>query len=263
MNMIKVKDVSFAYNEKKQGLKNVSFEVNKGEWIAILGHNGSGKSTLAKTLVGLLEPQEGDIWIEDELLTEESVYEIRKKIGIVFQNPDNQFVGVTVKDDIAFGMENLCVKREEMIEKIDFYAKKVGMENYLDKQPANLSGGQKQRVAIAGILAMQSDIIIFDEATSMLDPYTRNDLIDYMKDLHKDGLTIIMITHDIHEALLADRLLIMKQGQVLAFDDTKTLLKKSALFKECHLELPVALEVASQIDDVKIKETLWEYASIK
>lgn len=263
MKMIKVKDVSFAYNEKKQGLKHVNFEVNKGEWIAILGHNGSGKSTLAKTLVGLLEPQEGEIHIEGELLTEETAYEIRKKIGIVFQNPDNQFVGVTVKDDIAFGMENLCVEREEMIEKIDFYAKKVGMENYLDKQPANLSGGQKQRVAIAGILAMQSDIIIFDEATSMLDPYTRNDLIEYMKALHKDGFTIMMITHDIHEALLADKLLIMKQGEVLAFDQTSKLLKETELFKACHLELPVALEVASKIDHKKIKETLWEYASIK
>lgn len=263
MNMISVRDVFFSYNEKKQGLKNINIEINKGEWIAVLGHNGSGKSTLAKTLVGLLEPQKGEIYIDSVKMTEESSYDLRKKIGIVFQNPDNQFVGVTVRDDIAFGMENLCVPREEMLERIDFYAKKVGMDKFLDKQPSNLSGGQKQRVAIAGILAMHSDILIFDEATSMLDPYTRNDLIEYIKTLHKDGLTIIMITHDVHEALLADKLLMMNQGEVYAFDSTKNLLSKPEVFHECHLELPVALEVASKIDNNAIKEKLWEYALTK
>ena len=263
MSIISVRDVSFSYNEKKLGLKNINIEINKGEWIAILGHNGSGKSTLAKTLVGLLEPQKGKILIDQVLLNDETAYELRKKIGIVFQNPDNQFVGVTVRDDIAFGMENLCIPREEMLQKIEFYADKVGMSEYLDKQPSNLSGGQKQRVAIAGILAMHSDILIFDEATSMLDPYTRNDLIEYIKSLNKEGLTIIMITHDVNEALLADKMLILNKGELYAFEETAEILKKPEVFHECHLELPVALEVASLVKNIEIKEKLWEYALTK
>ena len=177
--------------------------------------------------------------------------------------PDNQFVGVTVRDDIAFGMENLCVSREEMLKRIDFFAKKVGMIDYLDKQPANLSGGQKQRVAIAGILAMRSDILIFDEATSMLDPYTRNDLIEYIQELHQEGFTIIMITHDVNEAILADKILILNKGEVFAFDETKKLLQDKEAFEQSYLELPVALEVAAKIEDKEIKDLLWEYTLMK
>jgi len=267
MSYIKVKNLSFSYNEKTNVLDDINLEINKGDWIAILGHNGSGKSTLAKTLVGLLEPKTGEIIIDEMILDENNTYEIRKKIGIVFQNPDNQFVGVTVRDDIAFGMENLCVPREEMLEKIDFYAKKVNMLEFLDKEPSNLSGGQKQRVAIAGILAMQSDIIIFDEATSMLDPYSREELIRYIKTLHKDGLTIIMITHDINEALLADKILVMNKGKVYAFEETESIMKKKEIFTDSHLELPVALDLASSLemtDNYKeIRDKLWEYALIK
>lgn len=261
MSMIDVQNVSFAYSEEKLTLNNVSFSIEKGEWIAILGHNGSGKSTLAKTLVGLLEPQSGEIHINSTKLTEETAFDLRKKVGIVFQNPDNQFVGVTVRDDIAFGMENLCVPREEMLARIDFYANKVGMEEYLDKQPSNLSGGQKQRVAIAGILAMRSDILIFDEATSMLDPYTRNDLIHYIKTLNKEGFTVIMITHDVNEAILADKIMIMKQGEIVAFDRTDTILRDKSVFIENHLELPVALEIANLVEDEEIRRILWEYVS--
>ncbi len=235
MNIIEVKNVSFAYNEEKQGLKDVNFSIDKGEWIAILGHNGSGKSTLAKSLVGLLEPQQGEIYIDSVKLTEETAFNLRKKVGIVFQNPDNQFVGVTVKDDIAFGMENLCVPRETILERIDFFAEKVGMKEYLDKQPSNLSGGQKQRVAIAGILAMRSDILIFDEATSMLDPYTKND------------------------AILADRIMIMNHGTISAFDKTETILKQKELFIKSHLELPMALKIANEVKNNKIRNSLWEY----
>lgn len=231
-----------------------------------MGHNGSGKSTLAKALVGLIEPDEGKILIEGVELNEETAYDVRQKIGIVFQNPDNQFVGVTVKDDIAFGLENLCVPREEMLKRIDFYAKKVQMEKYLNKEPQELSGGQKQRVAIAGILAMQTDIIIFDESTSMLDPSAREELMSYIKKLHQEGLTIIMITHDINEALLADKLLILKDGEVNAFGDAKTLMKDKPLFLDSYLELPVALDVADALDNStydQIKETLWAYVSMK
>ncbi|MDA3931795.1 MAG: energy-coupling factor transporter ATPase [Tenericutes bacterium] len=266
MGYITIKDLNFSYNRKQNVLNNINVEINKGDWVAVLGHNGSGKSTLAKALVGLIEPQSGTITIDGLELTEESAYDIRKKIGIVFQNPDNQFVGVTVRDDIAFGMENLQVAREEMIERILFYADKVQMKNFLDKEPSQLSGGQKQRVAIAGILAMKTDIIIFDEATSMLDPSAREELMSYIKSLHDEGLTIIMITHDINEALLADKLLILKEGEVFAQDDSRKLMRHKHLFVESHLELPVALDVANELKDKKydlIKETLWAYVSMK
>jgi energy-coupling factor transport system ATP-binding protein len=267
MSYIEVKNLTFSYNDKTNVLEDVNLSIEKGEWIAVLGHNGSGKSTLAKTLVGLLEPKNGEIIIDSKTLNEDNAYEIRKKVGIVFQNPDNQFVGVTVRDDIAFGMENLCIPREEMLKNIDFYADKVNMLSFLDKEPANLSGGQKQRVAIAGILAMQSDIIIFDEATSMLDPFSREELIKYIKTLHKDGLTIIMITHDINEALLADKILVMNQGKVYAFEETSEIMKKRNVFTESHLELPVALDLADSLDQIEefkeIREQLWEYALIK
>lgn len=267
MSYIEIKDLSYSYNNKTKVLEDISINIEKGEWIAILGHNGSGKSTLAKTLVGLLEPATGEIVIDGTLLNEDSAYEVRKKIGIVFQNPDNQFVGVTVRDDIAFGMENLCIPREEMLDKIDFYAKKVNMLDFLDKEPANLSGGQKQRVAIAGILAMQSEIIIFDEATSMLDPFSREELIKYIKTLHKDGLTIIMITHEINEALLADKILVMNKGKVYAFEETEAIMKKKQVFTDSHLELPVALDLANALEEneshKEIRDKLWEYALIK
>lgn len=259
MSIILVEDVTFSYNEDKQGLNDISFSVEKGEWIAILGHNGSGKSTLAKTLVGLLEPQKGRILIEDTPLSEETAFELRKKVGIVFQNPDNQFVGVTVKDDIAFGLENLCVEREEMLRRIDFYSDKVDMKKYLNKQPSNLSGGQKQRVAIAGILAMRPDILIFDEATSMLDPYTKNDIVDYIKLLSKEGFTVIMITHDVNEAILADKIMIMNKGKISAFDKTENILKQRDLFIENHLELPVALEIGFNIKNEEMRDKLWAY----
>ncbi len=267
MSYIDIKNLFFSYNNKVNVLEDVNLQINKGEWIGILGHNGSGKSTLAKTIVGLLEPKQGVITIDGLELKEDTAYEIRKKVGIVFQNPDNQFVGVTVRDDIAFGMENLCVEREEMLEKINFYAKKVKMSNFLDKEPGNLSGGQKQRVAIAGILAMQSEVLIFDEATSMLDPYSREELITYIQELNKEGLTIIMITHDINEALLADKLLVMNKGKVYAYGKTEEIMKEKQIFVDSHLELPVALDLASLLEDKEeyksVKEKLWEYALIK
>jgi energy-coupling factor transport system ATP-binding protein len=267
MSYIEIEKLSFSYNEKTDVLRDVNIKIEKGEWIAVLGHNGSGKSTLAKTIVGLLEPKSGQITIDNIVLNEDSAYEVRKKVGIVFQNPDNQFVGVTVRDDIAFGMENLCIPREEMLERIEFYAKKVNMLDFLDKEPANLSGGQKQRVAIAGILAMRSEIIIFDEATSMLDPYAREELIDYIRTLHKEGLTIIMITHDINEALMADKILVMNKGEVYAFEETQEIMKKQQVFIDSHLELPVSLTLANSLtDDEQYKEVrnqLWEYALTK
>jgi energy-coupling factor transport system ATP-binding protein len=263
MSYIDIQNLNFAYHPKRPILKNVSLLVDKGQWIAILGHNGSGKSTLAKTMVGLLDPDSGTIVIDGITLSGETVYEIRKKIGIVFQNPDNQFVGVTVRDDIAFGMENLGFPQAEMLKKIDFYAEKVGMKAYLDKEPAELSGGQKQRVAIAGILAMQMDVIIFDEATSMLDPTARKELMDYIRQLHNEGLTIIMITHDIEEALWADRLVIVKNGEIFRQGSREELLKEPDMFIEAGLELPVELQISNALKkrnllSVEMEEHLWE-----
>ncbi|WP_312031168.1 energy-coupling factor transporter ATPase [Hujiaoplasma nucleasis] len=266
MSYIEINKLNFSYSKNHKVLNDISVNIEKGEWVAVLGHNGSGKSTFAKSLVGLIEPSSGSIKIDGHELNEETAYDLRKKIGIVFQNPDNQFVGVTVRDDIAFGMENLCVEREEMLERIEFYANKVQMLSFLDKEPGDLSGGQKQRVAIAGILAMRTDILIFDESTSMLDPSAREELMSYIKQLHKEGLTIIMITHDINEALMADKLMILKDGEVAAYDKVNILMKDRDLFIHSYLELPVALDVANLLDDHdfhQIKETLWAYVSMK
>lgn len=267
MSYISIKDLSFSYDEENNVLNNLNIDIEKGDWVAIIGHNGSGKSTLAKIIVGLLEANKGTVSIDGAELNDENAYELRKKIGIVFQNPDNQFVGVTVKDDIAFGMENLCFPREKMIKNIEFYADKVNMIQYLDKEPSNLSGGQKQRVAIAGILAMQTDIIIFDEATSMLDPYGRDDVIKYIKSLHRDGFTVIMITHDINEALLADKLLILNKGEEVAFGKIADILKNEKAFIESHLELPLSVKIMNTLKDEdnfeKVRELLWEFTLAK
>jgi energy-coupling factor transport system ATP-binding protein len=268
MGYLDIEHLFFQYSSKRMILKDINLSINKGEWVAVLGHNGSGKSTLAKLIIGLLQPKEGKIIVDGTTLTPENVYDIRKKIGIVFQNPDNQFVGVTVRDDIAFGMENLQVSKEDMLQKIDFYSEKVGMKSFLDKEPSQLSGGQKQRIAIAGILAMQTDIIIFDEATSMLDPGSRTELMKYIKELHQEGLTIIMITHDIEEALYADRLVILKSGEIYQSGDIPTMLKHPEWFKDAYLELPTAIQIyydllQANIHHQELEDYLWAFSSNK
>ena len=213
--LVKVEDVSFKYEEQTEyALNRVSFHVNAGEWVAIVGHNGSGKSTLAKLLNGLQFSHEGSIVIDGIPITEESVWDIRKKVGMVFQNPDNQFVGTTVKDDVAFGLENNAVPRSEMVTRVERSLEKVKMLSFLDQEPHHLSGGQKQRVAIAGIIALKPEIIILDEATSMLDPQGREEVFDIMRELQKENMTIISITHDLDEAAKADRIIVMNKGKV-------------------------------------------------
>ena len=261
-DIIKINNLTFKYNAKQTALKNVNLTIKRGEWVSILGHNGSGKSTLSKLLIGLLKPTEGEIFVDQLKLSRETVYDIRKKIGIVFQNPDNQFVGVTVRDDIAFGLENLQVPRLDMIEKIDQFAKKVDMYEFLDKEPSALSGGQKQRVAIAGILAMNTDIIIFDEATSMLDPKGRKMILEYMKELNKEGVTIITITHDMKEAVLSDRIVVLKQGEVLTEGKSQDVLQDKKTLEKSNLELLLPLEVLYRLDEQdyhndQLKEFLW------
>lgn len=266
--MLRIENLSFKYSEKHETLRNVSLTIPKGSWVSILGHNGSGKSTLAKLVMGLLQADEGNIYVGDDeiLLSLETLRDVRKKIGIVFQNPDNQFVGVTVLHDIAFGMENQQVPREEMIEKINYYADLVGMKEYLHKGPHELSGGQKQRVAIAGALAMDLDIMIFDEATSMLDPEGTLEIVDLIKKLNKEfNKTVITITHDLEFANLSDRLIVMRQGQIILDGTPEEIFKEEELLKSSSLELPYSLKLQNELkkydfnNKTEILEALWKY----
>lgn len=211
-------DVTFSYTpdqpEARKAVQNVSFSIHKGEWIAIVGHNGSGKSTMAKLMSGLLFPEQGEVRIKHDVLTEENLWDIRSQIGMVFQNPDNQFVGATVQDDVAFSLENNGVPYEEMVQRVHESLKQVKMDGFINHEPHYLSGGQKQRVAIAGALAMHPQLLILDEATSMLDPQGRDEVLKTVQVLREHiGLTVISITHDLEEALLADRVIFMNDGK--------------------------------------------------
>ncbi len=248
--VLQVNNITFQYNEADYALKDVTFSVAKGEWLAIVGHNGSGKSTLARILNGLLLPQEGKVQVGEYLLSEETIWEIRRKIGMVFQNPDNQFVGTTVKDDVAFGLENNGFPREEMISRLEQAVKLVKMEDFLDVEPHNLSGGQKQRVAIAGILAVQPDIIILDEATSMLDPKGREEVLNVVRQLKiEKNLTVISITHDLDEAAKADRMIVMNKGEIFAEGDPETIFKLDDKLVEIGLDLPFSIKLSKALRD--------------
>lgn len=258
-NIIKVENLCFEYEPGLKTIHNISFQIKKGEYVAILGHNGSGKSTIAKLLIGLLEKKSGNIIIDHKELNLENLYKIREKIGIVFQNPDNQFIGATVRDDIAFGLENICIPREKMDELIERYAKRVRMDKFLDHEPTKLSGGQKQRVAIAGILAMSPSIIILDESTSMLDPRGRKEINELIRELKEDKeMTIISITHDIEEAKNADRILLLNKGEIVGDDQPETLLMNEKLLLDLHLDTPFALKVSRKLkaQGIQINETL-------
>lgn len=258
-DIIKVENLCFEYEPGLKTIHNISFQIKKGEYVAILGHNGSGKSTIAKLLIGLLEKKSGNIIIDHKELNLENLYKIREKIGIVFQNPDNQFIGATVRDDIAFGLENICVPREKMDELIERYAKRVRMDQFLDHEPTKLSGGQKQRVAIAGILAMSPSIIILDESTSMLDPRGRKEINELIRKLKEDKeMTIISITHDIEEAKNADRILLLNKGEIVGDDQPEIILMNEKLLQDLHLDTPFALKVSRELKEkgIQISETL-------
>lgn len=264
--MIRVNDLDYSYSQQDHALKGISFEVKDQEWLSILGHNGSGKSTISKLLVGILVPQKGSIYYDDIELTEKTVDKIRNRVGIVFQNPDNQFVGVNVKYDIAFGLENRCVPRSEMQKLIVEYATKVGMQDYLLREPQTLSGGQKQRVAIAGILALNTDVIILDEATSMLDPQGTREIIALIKELkEKYHKTIITITHDLDLARLSDRIIVMKEGNIIADDVPGKIFEQSDLLKSSKLDMPFNLKLYKEVEansklnsNKELKEALWK-----
>lgn len=253
--IIEVKNLCYSYTKEKEILEDVSFSVNKGEYVTLIGHNGSGKSTLAKLLVYILTPLKGEIYIDNELLNENSIKNIRNKIGIVFQNPDNQFIGSTVESDIAFGLENRNISRNKMKEIVSRVSNEVKMNEYLNKEPEELSGGQKQRVAIAGILALNLKIIIFDEATSMLDPEGVKDIRNLILEMKKrdSELTFISITHDIEECYLSDRVIILNNGKVFKNDAPNEVFKDIEELKRINLDVPFIIKLKALLDKNNIK----------
>ena len=231
-SIIDVKNLSFRYKESQEyyDVKDITFHVKRGEWLSIVGHNGSGKSTTVRLIDGLLEAESGEIVIDGQRLTEENVWNIRRQIGMVFQNPDNQFVGATVEDDVAFGLENQGLSRQEMKKRVEEALDLVGMLDFKKREPARLSGGQKQRVAIAGVVALKPAILILDEATSMLDPEGRRELIETVKGIRKDyDMTVISITHDLEEVAMSDRVLVMKKGEIESTSSPRELFSRNDL----------------------------------
>ena len=231
-SMIEVKDLSFRYKEdqKYYDVNQITFHVKRGEWLSIVGHNGSGKSTTIRLIDGLLEAESGEIWIDGEKSTAENVWDLRRQIGMVFQNPDNQFVGATVEDDVAFGLENQGLPREEMKKRVEESLGLVGMLDFKKREPARLSGGQKQRVAIAGVVALRPAILILDEATSMLDPEGRRELIQTVQAIRKDyQMTVVSITHDLEEVAMSDRVLVMKKGEIESTSSPRELFSRPDL----------------------------------
>ena len=270
--IIELKNVSFRYDKtvEEYQIDTVSFHVKQGEWLSIVGHNGSGKSTVVRLIDGLLEAESGEIYIDGKKLTRETIWEIRSKIGIVFQNPDNQFVGATVEDDVAFGLENQGIPRGEMLQRVEKAIDQVGMLKFKDREPSRLSGGQKQRVAIAGIIALRPTIIILDEATSMLDPEGREDLMAVMRELQKKfQLTINSITHDLSEIALSDRTLVFQKGKLESSMTPRELFSRNDL-NEIGLDKPFSKQVQESLSshfplkqdyltESELLDQLWEF----
>ena len=253
-NIVEVKDLCFEYVENVTTLDHISFTIPEKSYTTIIGHNGSGKSTVAKLIAGLLEKKSGEIYVDGLALTEENISEIRNRIGIVFQNPDNQFIGSTVRDDIAFGLENHCVPQEEMDDIINKNAEKVNIITRLDKEPTQLSGGQKQRVAIAGVLAMKPKLLIFDEATSMLDPQGKADIKSVIRELHdEEGLSIISITHDIDEVADSDYVLVMNQGKLAMEGSPEEVFSHEEELVKMSLDVPFTIKLANALEKKGVK----------
>ena len=271
-SIIDVKNLSFRYKESQEyyDVKDITFHVKRGEWLSIVGHNGSGKSTTVRLIDGLLEAESGEIVIDGQLLTEENVWNIRRQIGMVFQNPDNQFVGATVEDDVAFGLENQGLSRQEMKKRVEEALDLVGMLDFKKREPARLSGGQKQRVAIAGVVALRPAILILDEATSMLDPEGRRELIETVKGIRKDyDMTVISITHDLEEVAMSDRVLIMKKGSIESTSSPRELFSRNDL-DQIGLDDPFANQLKHSLNqngydlpenyltESELEDKLWE-----
>ena len=271
-SIIDVKNLSFRYKESQEyyDVKDITFHVKRGEWLSIVGHNGSGKSTTVRLIDGLLEAESGEIVIDGQRLTEENVWNIRRQIGMVFQNPDNQFVGATVEDDVAFGLENQGLSRQEMKKRVEEALDLVGMLDFKKREPARLSGGQKQRVAIAGVVALRPAILILDEATSMLDPEGRRELIETVKGIRKDyDMTVISITHDLEEVAMSDRVLVMKKGEIESNSSPRELFSRNDL-DQIGLDDPFANQLKNSLSqngydlpenyltESELEDKLWE-----
>lgn len=274
--MIEIKNLKFKYNQDQTSyiLDDVSFHVKPGEWLSIVGHNGSGKSTTARLIDGLLVAESGHIIVDGQELTEENVWDIRDKIGMVFQNPDNQFVGATVEDDVAFGLENKGIPYEEMASRVQEALEFVGMSEFKDREPARLSGGQKQRVAIAGIIAMRPSVLILDEATSMLDPEGRQELIKSIKAIRQQyGMTVLSITHDLDEVTMSDRVLVLKKGKVESISSPRELFSRGSELVDLGLDIPFSalltqklrnkglIDCEDYLTEKELVEQLWESLS--
>ena len=271
-SIIDVKNLSFRYKESQEyyDVKDITFHVKRGEWLSIVGHNGSGKSTTVRLIDGLLEAESGEIVIDGQRLTEENVWNIRRQIGMVFQNPDNQFVGATVEDDVAFGLENQGLSRQEMKKRVEEALDLVGMSDFKKREPARLSGGQKQRVAIAGVVALRPAILILDEATSMLDPEGRRELIETVKGIRKDyDMTVISITHDLEEVAMSDRVLVLKKGEIESTSSPRELFSRNDL-DQIGLDDPFANQLKHSLSqngydlpenyltESELEDKLWE-----
>ncbi|GIO28749.1 energy-coupling factor ABC transporter ATP-binding protein [Ornithinibacillus bavariensis] len=251
---IEFRNVSFRYGDEQPWvLDDVSFTIYKDEWVAIIGHNGSGKSTIAKLMNGLLFPQKGEIIINGIPVNEQTVWDVRKQVGMVFQNPDNQFVGTTVQDDVAFGMENRGFAREEMVNRIDEVLQAVRMEDYLLTEPHRLSGGQKQRVAIASLLAINPEVLILDEATAMLDPKGRKEIMRTVSEIQeKNEISLITITHDLEEVVQAERVIVMNSGKVWAEATPRDIFKQKDDLRKIGLDVPFVAVLADELKQLDI-----------
>lgn len=259
---IRFSHVYFSYEQNKDvveaskcTINDVSFTINKGEYVALIGHNGSGKSTIAKIIVGILEAftdgnENEGVYIDGIKMTENNYQSLQKKIGMVFQNPDNQFIGSTVQDDIAFSLENVAMPYDQMKVLVEEYSKKVGMYEYLSREPSSLSGGQKQRVAIAGTLVRHPEILVLDEATSMLDPQGRNDIRTLIRNMKKENpdLTIISITHDIEEAYQSDRVIVINKGKVVKEGTPDDVFSDEVLMKKIDLTIPFYKQLKNELE---------------
>lgn len=249
--LITINNLSFKYDEEaSEVLNEINITISKGEWISIIGHNGSGKSTLAKFLNGLLIPTNANTVLIDgyDPFFEEHIWEVRKKVGMVFQNPDNQMVATTVRDDIAFGLENIGIPRDEMLKRIDWALHKVKMSSFLDYEPHRLSGGQKQRLAIAGIIAMKPSVLILDEATSMLDPMGKREVLDTVKQLNKnEEMTVVYITHDLEETVQSDKIIVMNKGHISAIGSPHEIFRQHDKIIEAGLDLPFSLQIQADL----------------
>ena len=271
--LIEFNNVTYVYEPDEEGgeghtaLKNINLDINKGEFVAVLGHNGSGKSTLAKLCNAIYEPTEGAVTVASIVPdTEEKADEIRRIVGMVFQNPDNQIVATIVEDDVAFGPENLGVAPDEIRKRVDFALKSVNMYEFREREPHTLSGGQKQRVAIAGVIAMETDCIVLDEPTAMLDPKGRQEVMDAIIRFHEMGKTIILVTHYMDEAVKADRVVVMDSGEIILSGTPREVFAKADFLKEHSLDVPQSTELCSKLglgDDIlNISECVEKISSV-